>query len=147
LYQKEYIDRILPIQRQEALKTIYKATDHYTDGWLSMSEKILQLINKRATIINVLVSSGQLIPTLSKLLLYGLAKYFPVDNVYSSRFKDKEWCFKKIIEKFTSSSTIIVIGDGVEEERASKSLQLKFIKIKDFEDLNKLYNDLKENKI
>ena len=33
---------------------------------------------------NVLVSSGSLIPTLAKLMLYGLAPFFAVDAVYSS---------------------------------------------------------------
>lgn len=33
---------------------------------------------------NVLVSSNQLVPTLAKVMLYGLGPQFPIENIYSA---------------------------------------------------------------
>lgn len=38
----------------------------------------------RPNCVNVLVTTTQLIPALSKVLLYGLASAFPIENIYSA---------------------------------------------------------------
>lgn len=38
----------------------------------------------RPNCVNVLVTTTQLIPALSKVLLYGLGSAFPIENIYSA---------------------------------------------------------------
>lgn len=81
-----------------------------TDLWLTQALKALALINSRLVAVavprcfcrlphssntsavsccrpncvNVLVTTTQLIPALSKVLLYGLGAAFPIENIYSA---------------------------------------------------------------
>lgn len=84
-----------------------------TDLWLTQALKALALINSRLVTsagtgyllvaprfgrssntsvlsrcrpncVNVLVTTTQLIPALSKVLLYGLGAAFPIENIYSA---------------------------------------------------------------
>lgn len=55
-----------------------------TDNWLTSVVKCLNLINKRSHCINILVTTSQLVPTLSKVLLFGIGGIFPVENIYSA---------------------------------------------------------------
>lgn len=81
-----------------------------TDLWLTQALKALALINARLVAVaiprcfcqspnssnisvlsccrpncvNVLVTTTQLIPALSKVLLYGLGAAFPIENIYSA---------------------------------------------------------------
>lgn len=38
----------------------------------------------RPNCVNVMVTTTQLIPALSKVLLYGLGSAFPIENIYSA---------------------------------------------------------------
>lgn len=38
----------------------------------------------RGKCMNVLVTTTQLVPALAKVLLYGLADVFPIENIYSA---------------------------------------------------------------
>ena len=59
---------------------------------------------------HVLVTTGQLIPTLGKLLICGLDTYVPPDNIYSARNETKESCFRLVERKFGPRAEYCVIG-------------------------------------
>lgn len=44
----------------------------------------------RPNCVNVLVTTTQLIPALSKVLLYGLGSAFPIENIYSATKTGRE---------------------------------------------------------
>lgn len=68
-----------------------------TDNWLSAAVKCLNHINKRNQCTNILVTSTQLIPALSKVLLFGLGGLFPIENIYSASKAGKSY-FKIVYE-------------------------------------------------
>lgn len=55
-----------------------------TDNWLTMMLKCLSIIAQRQNCVNILVTNNQLIAALAKILLFGLAQIFPVENIYST---------------------------------------------------------------
>lgn len=55
-----------------------------TDNWLTSAVECLNLIHERSHCVNVLVASTQLVPALSKVLLFGLGGIFPIENIYSA---------------------------------------------------------------
>ncbi|KAF4381358.1 hypothetical protein G4B88_030265 [Cannabis sativa] len=80
--------------------------------------------------VNVLVTSGSLIPSLVKCLLFRFDNIITHENVYSSWDVGKPQCFQWIKERFNSSSVrFCVIGDGWEECEAAEIMQWPFIKI------------------
>ncbi|KAG6478290.1 hypothetical protein ZIOFF_061725 [Zingiber officinale] len=80
--------------------------------------------------INVLVTSGSLIPSLAKCLLYQLDDVIPANNVYSSWEVGKLRCFSWIKERFASENVrFCVIGDGNEECEAAQTMGWPFIRI------------------
>jgi len=111
-----------------------------TERWVSDgSMKCLSAVSNRDDVsANVIVTNSQLIAALVKLLLNGLAKFFPVQNVYSSSKVGKEHCFSLIQSRFPSAA-IVVIGDGEEEETAADKFQdFQFWKIAAKRDLTSL---------
>lgn len=58
--------------------------ENSTDNWLSMTIKCLSMIAQRPNCVNVLVTNNQLVPALAKVLLFGLAEIFPIENIYST---------------------------------------------------------------
>ncbi|KAB7505860.1 Eyes absent-like protein 1 [Armadillidium nasatum] len=103
-----------------------------TDSWLTEAMKCLQFINSRPNCVNVLVTTTQLVPALSKLLLHGLGPIFPIENVYSATkvdisrttiyFTGKESCFERISSRFGRKPVYVVVGDGQDEIAAAKQL-------------------------
>uniref|UniRef100_A0A7N2N1M6 protein-tyrosine-phosphatase n=1 Tax=Quercus lobata TaxID=97700 RepID=A0A7N2N1M6_QUELO len=80
--------------------------------------------------VNVLVTSGSLIPSLVKCLLFRLDNLITHENVYSSWEEGKIQCFQWIKERFSSSNVrFCVIGDGWEECEAAKTMRWPFVKI------------------
>ena len=79
-------------------------------------------VNSRKNCINVLVTTCQLVPTLSKILLYGLGPVFDVENIYSATKIGRESCFERIHTRFGRKPTYVVIGDGHDEEIAAKQV-------------------------
>ncbi|KAF5735079.1 hypothetical protein HS088_TW15G00578 [Tripterygium wilfordii] len=118
---------------------LYDSTDEYTDKWLSSAQAFLeQFLDGRDVFnpflvsssgsekekhndtqfqhINVLVTSGSLIPSLTKCLLFQLNNVITHGNVYSSWEVGKLKCFQIIKERFSSPNVrFCVIGDGWEE--------------------------------
>ncbi len=69
-----------------------------------------------------MVSSGQLIPTLAKMIMFKLSDLLPIQNLFSSVSVGKRTCFRRI--KSLYNNKILVVGDGREEEIASKEVHL-----------------------
>ncbi|MGH0172078.1 UNVERIFIED_CONTAM: hypothetical protein FKN15_062691 [Acipenser sinensis] len=72
--------------------------------------------------VNVLVTTTQLIPALSKVLLYGLGSAFPIENIYSATKTGKDSCFERVVQRFGRRAVYVVVGDGAEEESAAKKV-------------------------
>lgn len=113
-----------------------------TDNWLTMTLKCLTLIAQRQNCVNLLVTNNQLVAALSKVLLFGLAQIFPVENIYSTNKIGHESCFERITSRFGRKSTYVVIGDGPEEEKAAKAMTFPFWRISSHSDIRALYTAL-----
>ncbi|XP_042479967.1 eyes absent homolog isoform X1 [Macadamia integrifolia] len=133
------------IERWDAL---YDMTDSYTDRWLSSARTFLEHCSGENNglaphvassnvctgtgykNINVLVTSGSLIPTLVKCLLFRLDDLFTHTNVYSSWEVGKLQCFSWIKERFGGPNVrFCAIGDGWEECEAAQTMAWPFIRI------------------
>jgi eyes absent family protein 2 len=111
---------------------LYDATDKYTDRWLSSARACLEEISRGDKVqnVNILVTSGSLIPSLVKGLLFRLDDFIPVENVYSSWEVGKPQCFSYIKERFTDPNVrFCVIGDGWEECEAAQIMKWPFVQI------------------
>ncbi|KAA8522067.1 hypothetical protein F0562_012619 [Nyssa sinensis] len=130
---------------------LYDVTDSYTDRWLSSARACLEQCsggNKELTScidsadgisystdtkfqhVNVLVTSGSLIPSLVKCLLFRLDDLITYRNVYSSWEVGKLQCFSWIRERFSGPNVrFCVIGDGWEECEAAQTMRWPFVKI------------------
>uniref|UniRef100_A0A1D1XCV1 protein-tyrosine-phosphatase n=1 Tax=Anthurium amnicola TaxID=1678845 RepID=A0A1D1XCV1_9ARAE len=129
---------------------LYELTDSYTDGWLSSARALLdQIANGRKWLedhvelddttdcavakcqnINALVTSGSLIPSLVKCLLFRYGDLISQENVYSSWEVGKLQCFRWIKERFAGEKVrFCVIGDGLEECRAAETMQWPFMQV------------------
>ncbi|PKU60747.1 eyes absent homolog isoform X1 [Dendrobium catenatum] len=130
---------------------LYKLTDIYTDGWLSSARALLEQTSGRNKTdasqpsssentydnmdmkckdINVLVTSGSLIPSLVKCMLFHLDDHIVYENVYSSWEVGKLQCFAWIRERFSGPSVrFCVIGDGMEECDAAERMRWPFVKM------------------
>ncbi|KAL3161743.1 hypothetical protein ABBQ38_008840 [Trebouxia sp. C0009 RCD-2024] len=91
------------------------------DQWMETDEN--------ADVVNVLVTTGQLVPTLGKLLLFKLDGAFKATSVYSARNKGKAHCFDLIAERFGSDCNYVAIGDGSEEQRCAQKRSWPFVKV------------------
>ncbi|KAB2000493.1 hypothetical protein ERO13_D12G211900v2 [Gossypium hirsutum] len=148
---KQGLHNILDPEMMDLWDALYKMTDEYTDGWLSSARALLEQClagNEDPTIcntvaggvvrsnatgsrhINVLVTSGSLIPSLVKCLLFRLDNLISHENVYSSWDVGKLQCFQWIKERFDNRNTrFCAIGDGWEECEAAQTMNWPFIKV------------------
>lgn len=130
---------------------LYDVTDSYTDRWFSSARACLEQCSggsKESTPfidsadgithstetefqhVNVLVTSGSLIPSLIKCLLFRLDSLIPSGNVYSSWEVGKLQCFSWIKERFSGPNVqYCVIGDGWEECEAAQAMKWPFVQI------------------
>lgn len=113
-----------------------------TDTWLTLALKCLSLINSRSSCVNVLVTTTQLVPALSKVLLYGLGPVFPIENIYSATKIGKESCFQRVVNRFGRKCTYVAVGDGKDEESAAKTLNFPFWRVSSHSDLASLHHAL-----
>lgn len=113
-----------------------------TDNWLTSAVKCLSLINKRSHCINILVTTTQLVPALSKVLLFGIGGIFPIENIYSASKIGKESCFGRVVARFGRRCTYVVIGDDSDEETAARAHNFPFWRINSHSDTQALYNAL-----
>eukprot|EP00884_Botryococcus_braunii_P016256 jgi/Botrbrau1/3313/Bobra.0048s0010.1 len=80
-------------------------------------------------VTHVVVTTGQLIPTLAKLMLFKLSGLISPENVYSARKIGKSACFDRIWLRFGEAAKFCVIGDGKEEELAARQRAWPYIRI------------------
>ena len=59
--------------------------DRMTNGWLVEGARLLQLASSRPNTVNLIVTSGHLVGTIAKLLIFRLHKYIPIQNVYATQ--------------------------------------------------------------
>ncbi|KAJ4868701.1 EYES ABSENT-like protein [Raphanus sativus] len=124
------------------LDDLYEVTDGYTDRWLSSAKDFLEqcsnvkeassdgTIDQSSQDIHILVTSGALIPSLVKCLLFRLDTFLRHENVYSSIDVGKLQCFKWIKERYNHPKfRFCAIGDGWEECAAAQTMQWPFVKI------------------
>lgn len=74
----------MPHQKREHWLQIRAEIERETDEWATLTTKCLNLIAQRENCINVLVTSTQIAPAISKLLLFGLGQIFSIENIYSA---------------------------------------------------------------
>ncbi|XP_032875202.1 eyes absent homolog 1 isoform X1 [Amblyraja radiata] len=117
---KNNVGGLLGPTKRESWLQLRAEIEALTDSWLTLALKVLTLIHSRSNSINILVTTTQLIPALAKVLLYGLGIAFPIENIYSATKIGKESSFERIIQRFGRKVVYVVVGDGVEEEQASK---------------------------
>lgn len=128
-------------------ESLYDLTDTYTERWLSSARACLeQCAGQRRDVppsinsdgvrdaefehVNVLVTSGPLVPSLVKCLFFRLDNMITCNNVYSSLDVGKLQCFTWIKERFGGPNVqFCVIGDGWEECEASQSMRWPFVQI------------------
>lgn len=113
---------------------LYELTDSFTDGWLSSARNFLEQSlgssNNKSENIHVLVTSGYLIPSLVKCMLFRLEDLIMHQNVYSSWDVGKLQCFTWIKERFSGPNVrFCVLGDGWEECEAAQSMRWPFVSI------------------
>ncbi|XP_067836489.1 eyes absent homolog 1 isoform X5 [Heptranchias perlo] len=139
---KNNVGGLLGPTKRESWLQLRAEIEALTDSWLTLALKVLTLIHSRSNCINILVTTTQLIPALAKVLLYGLGIVFPIENVYSATKIGKESCFERIIQRFGRKVVYVVVGDGVEEEQASKKHTMPFWRISSHSDLMALHHAL-----
>uniref|UniRef100_A0A1J3EDA3 protein-tyrosine-phosphatase n=1 Tax=Noccaea caerulescens TaxID=107243 RepID=A0A1J3EDA3_NOCCA len=135
---------LIDSEAMSVLDELYHVTDGYTDRWLSSARAFLEqcscvkgesndgtsAIDQSSQDIHILVTSGALIPSLVKCLLFRLNTFIRHENVYSSIDVGKLQCFKWIKEQFNHPNfRFCAIGDGWEECAAAQAMQWPFVKI------------------
>ncbi|KAJ1428950.1 HAD-like superfamily [Sesbania bispinosa] len=151
---EKYLQGLHNILDHETIKLwdeLYDKTDEYTDRWLSSARAFLKdcsgenkdsvssmafantstdSTNAKYQHVNVLVTSGSLIPSLVKCMLFHLDSLITHGNVYSSWEVGKTQCFQWIKERFNHPNVrFCVIGDGWEECKAAEIMRWPFVKI------------------
>ncbi|KAM7367992.1 hypothetical protein PAMP_014249 [Pampus punctatissimus] len=141
---KNNVGGLLGPAKRDAWLQLRAEVEALTDSWLSHALKSLSIISSRSNCVNVLVTTTQLIPALAKVLLYSLGSVFPIENIYSATkialllsvfyfhlnnkgkpvkaiclSPGKESCFERIVSRFGTNITYVVIGDGKDEEHAA----------------------------
>lgn len=147
------LHKLLDNEQIKVWKDLYDVTDAYTDGWLSAGRAFLEECLKKDSVsrqgaanaessegltedqtpsqnVNVLVTSGTLIPSLVKCLLFQLDGFITRENLYSSWDVGKLQCFLWIKKRFEGPGVqFCVIGDSMEECQAAENLGWPFVKI------------------
>ncbi|XP_066590348.1 eyes absent homolog 4 isoform X2 [Prorops nasuta] len=133
---------LLGPQKREQWMQLRSEIEVLTDNWLTSAVKCLNLINKRSHCINILVTTTQLVPALSKVLLFGIGGIFPIENIYSASKIGKESCFGRVVARYGRRCTYVVIGDDSDEETAARAHNFPFWRINSHSDTQSLYNAL-----
>ncbi|XP_072355839.1 eyes absent homolog 4 isoform X6 [Scyliorhinus torazame] len=132
---KNNIGGLLGPAKRDAWLQLRAEVEALTDSWLSNALKSLSIISSRSNCVNVLVTTTQLVPALAKVLLYSLGGVFPIENIYSATKIGKESCFQRIVSKFGTKVTYVVIGDARDEEHAATQHNMPFWRISSHSDL------------
>lgn len=148
----------LPPAARQLLQTLWTATERLGGGWLSHARRLLRELSghgaggsgstavaaaaqaqcgaqqrqpqqQQPRMRHVLVTSGQLVATYGKLLLFGLDGLFGLGAVYSASGATKLHCFKRIAAAAAPGALLCAVGDGAEEEQAAGQLGWPFVRI------------------
>jgi EYA(Eyes Absent) family protein len=133
---------LLGPQKAEQWLVLRNEIETFTGSWLTLVLKSLQLIASKSAYTNVLVTTTQLIPAMSKIILFGLAPVFPIENIYSATKIGKENSFERISSRFGRKTTYVAVGDGRDDEAAAKQFYWPFWRISGHSDLVALYHAL-----
>ncbi|XP_066935212.1 eyes absent homolog 3-like isoform X1 [Clytia hemisphaerica] len=136
------IDDLLGPGKREQWLPLRMEMENLSDSWHTLASKCIYTIKKRASCLNVLVTSSHLIPTLAKCMLFGLTDYFPAENIYSANKDGKEACFQRVQSRFGRKCTYVVVGNGRAEEIPSKQLGIPFWRVTNHGDLVNLHHAL-----
>ncbi|KAJ8008697.1 hypothetical protein DPEC_G00081100 [Dallia pectoralis] len=128
--------------KRDAWLQLRAEVEALTDSWLTNALKSLSIISSRSNCVNVLVTTTQLIPALAKVLLYSLGSAFPIENIYSATKIGKDSCFERIVSRFGTNITYVVVGDGRDEEHAASQHNMPFWRISSHSDLLALHQAL-----
>nr|XP_057912697.1 eyes absent homolog 4 isoform X2 [Doryrhamphus excisus] len=139
---KNNVGGLLGPAKRDAWLQLRAEVEALTDSWLTHALKSLSIISSRSNCVNVLVTTTQLIPALAKVLLYSLGSVFPIENIYSATKIGKESCFERIVSRFGTNITYVVIGDGKDEEHAAGQHNMPFWRISSHSDLLALHQAL-----
>ncbi|KAM8832796.1 protein phosphatase EYA4 isoform 10-T12 [Spinachia spinachia] len=139
---KNNVGGLLGPAKRDAWLQLRAEVEALTDSWLTHALKSLSIISSRSNCVNVMVTTTQLIPALAKVLLYSLGSVFPVENIYSATKIGKESCFERIVSRFGTNITYVVIGDGKDEEHAASQHNMPFWRISSHSDLLALHQAL-----
>ncbi|XP_014711618.1 eyes absent homolog 4 isoform X16 [Equus asinus] len=139
---KNNVGGLLGPAKRDAWLQLRAEIEGLTDSWLTNALKSLSIISTRSNCVNVLVTTTQLIPALAKVLLYSLGSAFPIENIYSATKIGKESCFERIVSRFGTNITYVVIGDGRDEEHAANQHNMPFWRISSHSDLLALHQAL-----
>ncbi|XP_010783784.1 eyes absent homolog 4 isoform X12 [Trematomus bernacchii] len=139
---KNNVGGLLGPAKRDAWLQLRAEVEGLTDSWLTHALKSLSIISSRSNCVNVMVTTTQLIPALAKVLLYSLGSVFPVENIYSATKIGKESCFERIVSRFGTNITYVVIGDGKDEEHAASQHNMPFWRISSHSDLLALHQAL-----
>ncbi|KAK1379121.1 Protein-tyrosine-phosphatase [Heracleum sosnowskyi] len=128
---KKGLRSILDQNMTTSWESLYEETDFFTNKWHSSARDCLeQCSGTRSQHVNLLVTSGSLIPSLVKCLLFQLDDLISYENVYSSWEVGKLQCFTWIKERFSGQNIqFCVIGDGWEECEAAQSMKWPFVQV------------------
>uniref|UniRef100_A0A4W6E194 Eyes absent homolog n=1 Tax=Lates calcarifer TaxID=8187 RepID=A0A4W6E194_LATCA len=124
---KNNVGGLLGPAKRDAWLQLRAEVEALTDSWLTHALKSLSIISSRSNCVNVLVTTTQLIPALAKVLLYSLGSVFPIENIYSATKIGKESCFERIVSRFGTNITYVVIGDGKDEEHAASQVNKRLL--------------------
>jgi len=136
------IQNLIGQEKYEQLLQLRLDMENLTGSWVTLALKALNIIKQRKNCINVLVTTCQLVPALSKVLLYGLGNVFDIENIYSATKIGRESCFERIHTRFGRKPTYVVIGDGHDEEIAAKQLGWPFWRVNEHQNLTALVHAL-----
>ncbi|XP_055741606.1 eyes absent homolog 4 isoform X3 [Salvelinus fontinalis] len=139
---KNNVGGLLGPAKRDAWLQLRAEVEALTDSWLTNALKSLSIISSRSNCVNVLVTTTQLIPAVAKVLLYSLGSAFPIENIYSATKIGKESCFERIVSRFGTNITYVVVGDGRDEEHAASQHNMPFWRISSHSDLLALHQAL-----
>ncbi len=105
-----------------------QSINEFGDGWGLAAQRALEAAASRGY-INLLVTSTQLVPAFCKCLIYHLDPWFSLDSIYSSSHIRKKHCFEAIQEQYGKGHLYVGIGDGPEEQEASRDCEMPFVKV------------------
>ncbi|KAK9842347.1 hypothetical protein WJX81_007925 [Elliptochloris bilobata] len=124
------LDAMLPSGQADQVRRLAAQTDaflqihfHLERGWLAWAAQLLQDCAattetdrgagvQRVRVHNVVVTAGQLLPSLAKLALFGLSTHVAASDVFSAASRRKQSCFERIRARYEPGAAFCALGDG-----------------------------------